>query len=135
MSGEKARAERLQRLVEVQGRKRQMEEWRLAELKREETALAASSVEILQSLGDQSLLHGLFLEAKAATLKRNEVRIATNRSAQEVASVKLRDSQSIEKRIGRASDDARVLADRVAEQQALDLALDDYLTSTAASFE
>ncbi|BDA85913.1 hypothetical protein Sa4125_34550 [Aureimonas sp. SA4125] len=135
MSGEEARAGRLERLRSVQTRKRQVEEWRLAEMKREEIALAAHSVEILQSLGDQSLLQGLFLEAKATTLRRNEVKIASNRRVQVEAELSLREAQGVEKRLQRACDDARGLADQVSERANLDLALQDYLTAANASFE
>jgi hypothetical protein len=135
MSGEEARATRLQRLLAVQARKRQMEEWRLADLKREATALAANSVEILQSLGDQSLLQGLFLEAKASALRRNEVEIVTNQTAQGKAADRLREAQGIEKRLERASEDAGVVAARAEERTALELALDGYLTAARASFE
>ena len=135
MSGERERSQRLERLVAVQARKRQVEEWRLAELKRDHIALSASSVEILQSLGDQSLLHGLFLEAKAATLRRNEVHIAANRALQAAAEGRLREVQSVEKRLERASGDAREAANRVGERAELELALEDYLTAANASFE
>lgn len=135
MSGEQVRSDRLQRLVAVQMRKRQLDEWRLADLKREAIALAASSADILQSLGDQSLLHGLFLDAKASTLRRNEVLVAGNRAAQVEAEKRLRDAQAIEKRLDRAAEDARETADRAAERASLDLALEDYLTAANASFE
>ena len=135
MSGEAARASRLERLLSVQARKRQVEEWQLAELKRDEIKLTALSAEILESLGDQSLLQGLFLDAKAKTLRRNEVKIATNRSTQVNADLKVRQSQGIEKRLERACADARSEANRAGEQIALDLALQDYLTAADASFE
>lgn len=135
MSGEQARAIRLQRLLTVQARKRQMEEWRLAELKREGIALATISVEILQTLGDQSLMQGLFLEAKASALRRNEVQITANHHSQSEAVEALRSAQGIEKRLERASEEADVVAARVEERSALDVALDDYLTSARASFE
>ncbi|GGD27645.1 hypothetical protein [Aureimonas glaciei] len=135
MSGEGTRAARLERLQSVQLRKRQVEEWRLAELKREGIALAALSVEILQSLGDQSLLQGLFLEAKATTLRRNEVKIVANRSIQVQAELRLREAQGIEKRLERACEEARGVADQIDERTELDLALQDYLTAANASFE
>ena len=135
MSGEQARATRLERLRTVQARKRQMEEWRLADLKLEGIALAANSVEILQSLGDQSLLQGLFLEAKASALRRNEVDIVANHTAQGKAVDKLRAAQGIERRLERASEEAGIVAGRVEERTALELALDEYLTSTRASLE
>jgi hypothetical protein len=135
MSGEQARAIRLQRLLAVQARKRQMEEWQLAELKRTAATLEATSIEILQSLGDQSLLQGLFLEAKAATLRRNEVQISANRVEQGRTEQKVRDAQGIEKRLEQASEEASSDAARVEERVALELALDDYLTAARASFE
>ena len=135
MSGEQARAIRLQRLLAVQARKRQMEEWQLAELKRTAATLEATSIEILQSLGDQSLLQGLLLEAKAATLRRNEVQISANRVEQGRTEQKVRDAQGIEKRLEQASEEASSDAARVEERAALELALDDYLTAARASFE
>lgn len=135
MSGEKARAERLRRLVDVQERKRQLEEWRLAEIKRDGITLANHSVEIIESLGNESLLQGLFLEAKASALRRNEVLIARNLDAQRLAERKLMEAQGMEKRLEKASGEARSAADRVLERESLSLALDDYLTATDASFE
>jgi hypothetical protein len=135
MSGEQARAIRLQRLLTVQARKRQMEEWQLAELRRTGAELEATSIEILQSLGDQSLLQGLFLEAKAATLRRNEVQITANREEQSQTELRVREAQGIEKRLEQASEEATGAAARVEERVALELALDDYLTAARASFE
>lgn len=135
MSMEGERAERLARLLKVQAHKRRLEEWRLADLQREALALAASSAEILTSLGDQSLLHGLFLDSKVSALKRNEVSAAANRAGQESTGHRLREAQGVEKRIERASSDAGNASARVAERAGLAAVLDEYLTAANASFE
>lgn len=135
MSGETERAERLARLLAVQAHKRRLEEWRLAELGREALALAATSADMLKSLGDQSLLHGLFLDAKVSALKRNEVAAAANRATQAATELKLRDAQGIEKRLERASADAGSAGARSAERAGLAAVLDGYLASAGASFE
>jgi hypothetical protein len=135
MSGEKERAVRLARLVEVQSRKRQMEEWRLGALKREAVQLAETSAEILESLGEQSLLNGLFLEGRASALRRNEGLIVQNRGAQESAEAGLNAARGIEKRLERAAGDAAEVAARIREQEDLLSALDDFLTTRSASFE
>lgn len=135
MSDENDRAERLARLLVVQAQKRRLEEWRLAELQREALALAASSAAILKSLGDESLLHGLFLDAKASALKRNEVTASANRASQAKTELRLREAQGIEKRLERASSDADGDNARVAERTGLAAVLEDYLTAVNASFE
>ena len=135
MSGERERAVRLGRLLEVQGRKRQMEEWRLAALKREGVALHETSAEILASLGEQCLLNGLFLEGRASALRRNEGLIVRNRTAQEAAEADLDAARSIEKRLEREASAAGEIAARVKEQTDLLAALDDYLVTRSASFE
>lgn len=135
MSGERERAVRLGRLLDVQGRKRQMEEWRLAALRREAVALAETSAEILASLGEQCVLNGLFLEGRASALRRNEGLIVRNRSAQTDAEAALEAARTIEKRVEREASAAAELAGRVKEQSDLLSALDDHLTTRSASFE
>lgn len=135
MSGERERAARLSRLLEVQGRKRQMQEWKLAALKREAVALHETSAEILASLGEHCLLNGLFLEGRASALRRNEGLIVCNRTAQEGAETELEAARTIEKRVEREAAAANEAAGRAKEQADLLSALDDYLTTRSASFE
>lgn len=135
MSGEAERAARLGRLLKVQGRKRQMEEWRLAALKRDAIALHETSAEILASLGEHCLLNGLFLEGRASALRRNEGLIVRNRTAQDSAETELDAARTIEKRVEREALAAAAIAARVKEQSDLLSALDDHLASRSASFE
>lgn len=135
MSGERERAVRLRRLLDVQGRKRQMEEWRLAALQREAIALHETSAEILASLGEQCVLNGLFLEGRASALRRNEGLIVRNRSAQDISEADLNAARAIEKRLEREAAAAGEVAARVEEQSDLLTALDDYLVARSASFE
>ncbi len=135
MSTERDRAERLKRLLDVQARKRRLAEWRLAELVREEAELKATSAEILESLGTQSLLNGLFLEGRASALRRNEAKIVLNVQNREATGKALVEAQRIEKRMERAVAEADVIALRREERDDLDLALDDYLAATGASLE
>jgi hypothetical protein len=135
VSAERERAERLRRLLDVQSRKRRLAEWKLGELQREATALAATSAEIIESLGTQSLLNGLFLEAKASTLRRNEARIVANKAALAEAAARLLDAQGIEKRMERAVAEANVVAARREERDALAATLDDYLAAARTSLE
>lgn len=135
MSGERERAARLGRLLEVQGRKRQMGEWRLAALQREAVALHETSADILASLGEQCVLNGLFLEGRASALRRNEGLIVRNRTEQESAEAELNAARTIEKRLEREASAAGELAARAKEQSDLLSALDDYLVTRSASFE
>ncbi|WP_152046112.1 hypothetical protein [Aureimonas psammosilenae] len=135
MSTERDRAERLKRLLDVQARKRRLAEWRLAELVREEAELKATSAEILESLGTQSLLNGLFLEGRASALRRNEAKIVLNVQNREATGKALVEAQRIEKRMERAVAEADLIALRREERDDLDLALDDYLAATGASLE
>ena len=111
------------------------EEWRLAELQREARDLAVASVEILQSLGDQSLLHGLFLDAKAAALKRNEAKAVVNRVQQGEAEARLRDAYGVEKRLERATGAAVAVEQRVAERDHLDDAIEAHVAAARTSLE
>lgn len=135
MSGDRPRAARLSRLLEVQARRRQVEEWRLAELQREARDLAGAGVAILQSLGDQSLLHGLFLDAKAAALKRNEAKAVVNRARQGEAEARLRAAHGVEKRLERASGAAKAVEQRLAERDDLDEAIEAHLAAARTSLE
>ena len=133
MSG--TRADRLERLQKLQKRKREMEEWRLAELERKAASLAAETEEILKSLGDQSLLNGLFLEAKANALRRKEGERAVVRAEAERAKVRLTEAGGVEKRLERIAGEARSEQTRTDESAALAEILDGFLISRSASLE
>jgi hypothetical protein len=135
MSAERERAERLKRLLDVQARRRRLAEWRLADLRREAAALEATSAEILESLGTQSLLNGLFLEGRASALRRNEARIVANRAGASDAERRLVDIRGMEKRMEKAAGEAEGAALRREERDRLSEALDDYLAARAASLE
>lgn len=135
VSGEETRGGRLCRLLAVQKQKRKLCEWKLADLEGERQALEAEAREILESLGEQSLLHGLFLEAKAAALRRNDVKLSAVAVRLEDARATLREAQAMEKRVERAADEAVATERAEAEKLSLLLALDDYLSARAASFE
>ncbi|KAB0679888.1 hypothetical protein [Aureimonas leprariae] len=135
MSAERERAERLKRLLDVQARKRRLAEWQLAELRREAGELAAASAEIIESLGTQSLLNGLFLEGRASALRRNEAKIVRNRDAAAKAGAAFAEAQGIEKRMERAVAEAETVAARREERDALAATLDDYLAAARTSLE
>ncbi|KQT82454.1 hypothetical protein [Aurantimonas sp. Leaf443] len=128
------RADRLERLLLVQTRKRQLDEHRLGEARREAEALAAVTVDLLRSLGEDSILNGYFLEGKAKALKRNEVKIADQAKVLAEAESVLAQSRGLEKRLERTAKEQRREADRQAEGVAL-LATIDEFTSALASFE
>jgi hypothetical protein len=133
MSEERERAERLKRLLDVQGRRRKLAEWRLADLHREGEALAATSAEILESLGVHSLLNGLFLEGRASALRRNEAKIVANRAGAAEAERRLVEMRGMEKRMAKAAGEAEGVAQGREERDRLAEALDDYLAARAAS--
>lgn len=134
MSG-KSRAERLARVRDVQEKMRQLEEWRLGELVREETRLLENERELLETLGSQSLMHGLFLEGKAAALRRNDLALRETREREAVAREKVQKAQATEKRIESAADKAGASERAEVERADLLLALEDHLAARAASFE
>ncbi len=135
MSAEADRADRLRRLLDVQARKRRLAEWALADRRREGAELAAASAAIIESLGTQSLLNGLFLEGRASALRRNEALVVANRAAQTRAAADLAEAQGIEKRMERAVAEAGVAARRRAERDVLEATMDEYFATPRASLE
>ena len=129
------RSDRLARVLAVQERKRQRAEWALAELVREGKALENTRDELLNTLGEQSLMQGLFLDAKVSALRRNDLALAAVEAKQVGARERVRTESLAEKRVERAAEAARV-EDRIA-QDAVELltALDDHLVARAASLE
>ncbi|KQQ88232.1 hypothetical protein [Aureimonas sp. Leaf324] len=134
MSGQ-SRAARLARVRDVQEKMRQLEEWRLGELVREETRLLENERELLETLGSQSLMQGLFLEGKAAALRRNDVVLRETQAKEALAREKVRQAQATEKRIERAAEKAEATERAATERSELLLALEDHLAARAASFE
>ncbi|WP_294644314.1 hypothetical protein [uncultured Aureimonas sp.] len=134
MSGQ-SRAARLARVRDVQEKMRQLEEWRLGELVREETRLLKTERELLETLGSQSLMQGLFLEGKAAALRRNDVVLRETQAKEALAREKVRQAQATEKRIERAAGKAEASERAATERSELLLALEDHLAARAASFE
>ncbi|MFD2236340.1 hypothetical protein [Aureimonas populi] len=123
------RAQRLERLLKVQEKRRAMEEWRLAELRRQDAALEREAHDILASLGEQSLLNGLFLEAKSSALKRKEAERVRLLAQEETVRARLLDAAATEKRLERLSGEARLAEDAAAEAARLSDTLDTYLSA------
>lgn len=132
---EDKRSDRLARVLAVQERKRQRAEWALAELVREEKALEDTRDELLDTLGAQSLMQGLFLDAKVSALRRNDLALAAVSAKQLDARERVRAENMTEKRVERAAE-AALVEDRIA-QEAVELlaALEDHLVARAASLE
>lgn len=133
MSG--SRADRLERLKRVQEKRRAIEEWRLADLRRRDAALAAEAHEILDSLGETTGLSGLFLEAKASTLKHKEGERTRLVSQEAAVRERLREAQGMEKRLERLAGEARRGEDARAEAVNLSDTLEAYLAARGASLE
>jgi NADH pyrophosphatase NudC (nudix superfamily) len=125
------RADRLARVRAVLEQKRQLAEWNQARCRREEAERDALSVELLQTLGDQSLMQGLFLEAKANAIRRNDAELAAARIASEKATVAAREAGATQKRIERAEARARVDEAAAKERASLLDILDDHLAAQA----
>ncbi|KTQ94121.1 MULTISPECIES: hypothetical protein [Aureimonas] len=129
------RSDRLARVLAVQERKRQQAEWALAELVREQKGLEDTRDELLDTLGAQSLMQGLFLDAKVSALRRNDLALAAVSAKQLDARERVRAENMTEKRVERAAE-AALVEDRIA-QDAVELlsALEDHLVARAASLE
>ena len=129
------RSDRLARVLAVQERKRQLAEWALSDLAREEKRLEDTRAELLDTLGAQSLMQGLFLDAKVSALKRNDVALAAVLKQKDEARERVQAESLAEKRVERAAN-AALVEDRATEEAAaLALTLDDYLVGRAASLE
>lgn len=129
------RSDRLARVLAVQERKRQLAEWALSDLAREEKRLEDTRAELLDTLGAQSLMQGLFLDAKVSALKRNDVALAAVLKQKDEARERVQAESLAEKRIERAANAASVEDRATEEAAALALTLDDYLVGRAASLE
>lgn len=64
-----SRTEKMQRIVKAQEQLKLAEEWRLRSLEGQLAETEASERELLTSLGTDSALHGLFLDATARRLR------------------------------------------------------------------
>ncbi|MCQ8780941.1 hypothetical protein [Mangrovibrevibacter kandeliae] len=135
MTHDPKRLGRLERLLKVQQQKRALQEWRLAHLRQEGAELQTREEAIIASLGDQSGLQGLFLDAKVKSLKRNDVEKQRNRVAQTDASNRLDAERRKEKQVERARHDAARSQDAHGSRVSLESALESYLQTTDASFE
>jgi hypothetical protein len=130
-----SRAERLERLTRVQKRRREVEEWRLAELRRREADLAGEARDILESLGDQSLLNGLFLEAKASSLRRKEAERGETAKAAEAVQGALFTAARVERQLAGVAREARAHEDAANEARELSEIVDAHLNRRLASLE
>lgn len=130
-----SRADRLERLRALQGRRREMEEWRLAALERRAGELKAEAEAILESLGAHSPLSGLFLEAKAQRLRRKEAERAETLREAEAVRKSAREIAATEKRLERLGLQARMSENAEAESRSLADILDAHLASRRASLE
>lgn len=122
------RADRLERLRGLQKRMREIEEVRLADLVRRAEGLAEEARAILQSLGDQSLLHGLFLDAKAERLRRKEAERTAVLAQIETARERVSEAGRAHKRLERVAEEARGRQDLDDEARALAELLDAHLS-------
>lgn len=130
-----ARAERLGRLATVQRKRREIAEWRVAELSRARVALEAEIAAIIESLGSQSLLNGLFLDQKVLSLRRKDGELAANALALKEAGEVLLVCLRSEKQLGRMLSAARGEKRRADEAAELSLALEAFLSRECASLE
>ncbi|MBB3996384.1 hypothetical protein [Aureimonas pseudogalii] len=130
-----SRSDRLGRVLAVQQQKRKLAEWKLAEMVREEEALRATEIELLDTLGRQSLMQGLFLDAKVSALRRNDLALRETQERQAAARGALTEIRRIEKRIERATETAARADRSAAERVGLLEALDEHLVAQAASFK
>lgn len=135
MSGQATRPHRLKRLLRVQKQKRELEEWRLAALGRERSDIDRKEVEIVESLGAESILQGLFLDQKVRSLRRNDVDKVRNGKAQDAATVRLRTARQREKHVERALDDASLAEGNAAARSELEEVLDIFLPTRGPGTE
>ncbi|WP_102958768.1 hypothetical protein [Mangrovicella endophytica] len=128
MSVDPTRSKRLKRLLKVQQQKRTLQEWRLATLQRERSDLDQQEVEIVESLGEQSILQGLFLDTKVRALRRNTQDKTRNAEAQHTTSKRLEAERRREKQVERAKAEAVREDAGVSAQKDLASALDTFLS-------
>ncbi|EAU41516.1 flagellar biosynthesis protein R [Fulvimarina pelagi HTCC2506] len=73
MSDARRKQRRLERVLKVQAQKRQIEEWSVSHLRQKRAEIDQADRAILESLDPTSDLHGLFIDAKVRSLRRNDV--------------------------------------------------------------
>ena len=111
MSGDSRKKEkRLERVLKVQMQKRQIEEWALAQFKQKRVEIDEADRAILQSLDPNSSLHGLFIEAKVKSLRRNDLARRENDANLQEGEHRLaearRREKGVERRVKQAGRDA-----------------------------
>lgn len=126
-----SRADRLARVQAVLDQKRQLAEWNQAQCRRNEAEREALGADLLRTLGEQSLMQGLFLEAKANAIRRNEVELAEARLATQRAAEAAREAGATQKRVERAEQRARTQEASARERAELLDILDDHLAAQA----
>ena len=125
------RAKRMERVLKVQVQKRQIEEWTLTHLKQKHAEIDQADREILQSLDPSSELHGLFVDAKVKSLRRNDLARRDNLKAQDETEGRLREAQgTAETLYGR--DEARREAGSASEAKTLASNVDAFLARVPA---
>ncbi|ORE97984.1 hypothetical protein [Aurantimonas sp. 22II-16-19i] len=127
MSETTDRVKRLNRILKVQAQKRLLEEWRIGQLREKSVALERADAEILGSLGVENALHGLFIGAKVANLRRNEVERQKLAGEEVVAQERLRQVRRVEKSLEKERDKSGRRADSEAEADQRDASIDAFL--------
>ena len=127
MSETTDRVKRLNRILKVQAQKRLLEEWRIGQLREKSVALERADTEILGSLGVENALHGLFIGAKVANLRRNEVERQKLAGEEVVAQERLRQVRRVEKSLEKERDKSGRVADAEAEADQRDASIDAFL--------
>ncbi|MCK5932555.1 MAG: hypothetical protein KAG89_10345 [Fulvimarina manganoxydans] len=126
------RAKRMERVLKVQVQKRQIEEWTLTHLKQKHAEIDQADREILQSLDPSSELHGLFVDAKVKSLRRNDLARRDNLKAQAETEGRLREARRGEKGVEKRRDEARREAGSVSEAKTLASNVDAFLARVPA---
>ena len=125
------RAKRMERVLKVQMQKRQIEEWTLTHLKQKHAEIDQADREILQSLDPSSELHGLFVDAKVKSLRRNDL-ARDNLKAQDETEGRLREARRGEKGVEKRRDEARREAGSASEAKTLASNVDAFLARVPA---
>jgi hypothetical protein len=119
----KVRARKLQRILKAQQQLKAAEEWRMAGLERQLSASENAEREIIATLNDESVLHGLFLDTMARRLRRQSEETRRVAEARDKQSARLIDAARKLKSVGnlgaqvqehlRRDGDKRELADLI----------------------
>ncbi|RFC62638.1 hypothetical protein DYI37_15505 [Fulvimarina endophytica] len=133
MSDAARKKKRLERVLKVQAQKRQIEEWALAQLKQKHDEIDRSDREILDSLDPEHRLHGLFVEAKVKSLRRNDVERRRNEEEQKLGEARLAEVRLQEKGIERRMKAASREAASDVEAAALESHVESFLARLANS--